>query len=173
MTAVASAEAATPCASSFSSSATGRLRQPPGGWQLCQQQARQCCWQLSFACAYCSRHPSSHQFVASTGLALHSHSTAIAQQSTNCLWCGLQRQLKAAVEDYIHEGAQPTVRMIRDFAACEHAYINTDHPSFIGGNRAVALVSRVDLPGGNATQAPGCCGQAAASAAPLAWSLPW
>ena len=50
------------------------------------------------------------------------------------------------MEDYIHEGAQPTERMVRDFAACEHAYINTDHPSFIGGNRAVALVSRVDLP---------------------------
>ena len=68
--------------------------------------------------------------------------------STNCLTSvrGLQRQLKAAVEDYIHEGAQPTERMIRDFAACEHAYINTDHPSFIGGNKAVASVSRVDLP---------------------------
>ena len=99
------------------------------------------------------------QCVASSGLTLHSHSTTGAHQQTIRLLYGLQRQLKAAVEDYIHEGAQPTERMIRDFAACEHAYINTDHPSFIGGNRAVALVSSVDqleaMP-----QAPGCPGQA-------------
>ena len=63
------------------------------------------------------------------------------------------------MEDYIHEGAQPTERMIRDSAACEHAYINTDHPSFIGGNRAVALVSTVDLPEAM-SQASGCSGQA-------------
>jgi dynamin 1-like protein len=30
--------------------------------------------------------------------------------------------------------------MIRDLVACEHAYINTDHPSFVGGNRAIAQV---------------------------------
>lgn len=45
-----------------------------------------------------------------------------------------------AVEDFINEGAAPAERMIRDSVACELAYINTDHPSFIGGNRAIAQV---------------------------------
>lgn len=45
-----------------------------------------------------------------------------------------------AVEDYINEGAAPAERMIRDGVACELAYINTDHPAFIGGNRAIAQV---------------------------------
>lgn len=38
------------------------------------------------------------------------------------------------------QGAAPADRMIRDLVACEHAYINTDHPAFIGGNRAIAQV---------------------------------
>lgn len=53
---------------------------------------------------------------------------------------GLQRRLMTAVEDFINEGAAPAERMIRDLVACEHAYINTDHPSFVGGNRAIAQV---------------------------------
>ena len=51
-----------------------------------------------------------------------------------------QRRLMTAVEDFINEGAAPAERMIRDSVACEHAYINTDHPSFVGGNRAIAQV---------------------------------
>ncbi len=47
-----------------------------------------------------------------------------------------------AVEDFINEGAAPAERMIRDLVACEHAYINTDHPAFVGGNRAIAQVCR-------------------------------
>ena len=46
----------------------------------------------------------------------------------------------AAVEDFINEGAVPAERMIRDLVSCEHSYINTDHPQFIGGSRAIALV---------------------------------
>ena len=34
----------------------------------------------------------------------------------------------------------PAERMIRDCVSCELAYINTDHPAFIGGNRAIAAV---------------------------------
>lgn len=63
--------------------------------------------------------------------------------------CALQRRLMTAVEDFINEGAAPAERMIRDLVACEHAYINTDHPSFVGGNRAIAQVSFVapcDMP---------------------------
>ena len=46
----------------------------------------------------------------------------------------------AAVEDFINEGAAPAERMIRDLVSCEHSYINTDHPHFIGGSRAIATV---------------------------------
>lgn len=31
--------------------------------------------------------------------------------------------------------------MIRELIACEHEYINTDHPDFIGGTRAVKVTS--------------------------------
>lgn len=51
-----------------------------------------------------------------------------------------QVRLRAAVEDFINEGAAPAERMIRDLVDCEHAYINTDHPQFIGGNRALSQV---------------------------------
>ena len=54
--------------------------------------------------------------------------------------CWLQVRLRAAVEDFISEGAAPAERMIRDLVDCEHAYINTDHPQFIGGNRALSQV---------------------------------
>jgi hypothetical protein len=32
--------------------------------------------------------------------------------------------------------------MIRELVACEHEYINTDHPDFIGGTRAVKVGGR-------------------------------
>ena len=44
------------------------------------------------------------------------------------------------MEDFINEGAEPAERMIRDLVSCEHSYINTDHPHFIGGSRAIAAV---------------------------------
>ena len=43
----------------------------------------------------------------------------------------------------------PAERMIRDCVACELAYINTDHPCFIGGNRAIAEV--LDRRGGGSS----------------------
>ncbi|KAF6266399.1 P-loop containing nucleoside triphosphate hydrolase protein [Scenedesmus sp. NREL 46B-D3] len=36
-------------------------------------------------------------------------------------------------------GAEPAEKMIRELVACEHEYINTDHPDFIGGTRAVKV----------------------------------
>lgn len=56
-----------------------------------------------------------------------------------------QVRLRAAVEDFISEGAAPAERMIRDLVDCEHAYINTDHPQFIGGNRALSQVNILTL----------------------------
>ncbi|WIA15453.1 hypothetical protein OEZ85_002099 [Tetradesmus obliquus] len=52
----------------------------------------------------------------------------------------LQRRLAAAVLEYIQSGAEPAEKMIRELVACEHEYINTDHPDFIGGTRAVKAV---------------------------------
>eukprot|EP00775_Hariotina_reticulata_P001703 gene1703-2048_t len=52
----------------------------------------------------------------------------------------LQRRLATAVIDYIQAGAEPAEKMIRELVACEHEYINTDHPDFIGGTRAVKAV---------------------------------
>ena len=45
-----------------------------------------------------------------------------------------------AVEGFINAGADPAERMIRDLVECELAYINTDHPQFLGGSRAIGLV---------------------------------
>ena len=49
-----------------------------------------------------------------------------------------QAQLIAGVEEFVNAGALPAERMIRNLVDCEHSYINTDHPSFIGGSRAIA-----------------------------------
>ena len=39
----------------------------------------------------------------------------------------------------MQSGAEPAEKMIRELVACEHEYINTDHPDFIGGTRAVKV----------------------------------
>ncbi len=44
------------------------------------------------------------------------------------------------MEEFINEGAGPAEHMIRNLVVCELAYINTSHPQFIGGNRAIAQV---------------------------------
>lgn len=51
----------------------------------------------------------------------------------------LRGALLAAVEDFVADGALPAERMIRDLVACELAFINTDHPDFVGGSVAVAM----------------------------------
>lgn len=52
----------------------------------------------------------------------------------------LQKRLATAVLEYIQSGADPADQMIRHLVDCEHDYINTDHPEFIGGTRAVKVV---------------------------------
>lgn len=52
----------------------------------------------------------------------------------------LQSHLMAAVEDFINSGAEPAERMIHNTVECELAYINTDHPQFLGGSRAISIV---------------------------------
>lgn len=48
--------------------------------------------------------------------------------------------LSEAVEEFISAGTSPAEMMIRNLVSCELAYINTSHPQFIGGNRAIAQV---------------------------------
>lgn len=85
----------------------------------------------------------------------------------------LQVRLRAAVEDFISEGAAPAERMIRDLVDCEHAYINTDHPQFIGGNRALSQVCSLclqhDLRSWLQMCLPWNCGADAASAVLKLW----
>lgn len=69
--------------------------------------------------------------------------------------------------------------MIRDCIACELAYINTDHPSFIGGNRAIAAVLEDRAGGGSSGSdeggepaAPNGESRPAAQRSPLAGACP-
>lgn len=52
----------------------------------------------------------------------------------------VQSHLMEAVEEFINSGADPAERMIHDTMDCELAYINTDHPQFLGGSRAIGIV---------------------------------
>jgi hypothetical protein len=65
----------------------------------------------------------------------------------------LQSLLSEAVEEFVAAGSAPAEQMIRSLVACELAYINTSHPQFIGGNRAIAQVG-----GGGASWQRGCRG---------------
>ena len=60
----------------------------------------------------------------------------------------MQTVLAEAVEEFINEGAGPAEHMIRNLVSCELAYINTSHPQFIGGNRAIAQVRTWTVYGG-------------------------
>lgn len=60
----------------------------------------------------------------------------------------LQTVLAEAVEEFVNAGAGPAEAMIRNMVACELAYINTSHPGFIGGNRAIAQVLERRAAGG-------------------------
>lgn len=66
----------------------------------------------------------------------------------------VQRNMTTAVEEFISEGAGPAEQMIRSLVDCEHSYINTDHPAFIGGTEALATVMRRRHPGPSADEPP-------------------
>jgi dynamin 1-like protein len=72
--------------------------------------------------------------------------------------------LAAAAEELVGAGAAPAEAMIRDLVACELAYINTSHPDFVGGNRAIAQVLERRGAGGGAAGS-GAGGAAVAFAA--------
>lgn len=71
--------------------------------------------------------------------ARHQHYWRHTQQKARRIPC-LQTVLAEAVEEFVGKGARPAEEMLRGLVACELAYINTCHPGFIGGNRAIAQV---------------------------------
>lgn len=52
----------------------------------------------------------------------------------------LKALLKEAIGELVARGAGPAEQMIRNLVACELSFINTSHPDFIGGNKAIAMV---------------------------------
>ena len=52
----------------------------------------------------------------------------------------LKALLKEAMGELVARGAGPAEQMIKNLVACELSFINTSHPDFIGGNKAIAMV---------------------------------
>ena len=82
-----------------------------------------------------------------------------------------QARLVEAVEEYVNSGAQPAESMIRDLIECEHSYINTDHPDFIGGSRAIAQVGRPSKPGSIRSQSFCSSSMRLSKSVRLIWSV--
>ena len=53
---------------------------------------------------------------------------------------GLRTRIVDVIHNMLRERLSPTQDMITDLIKIELAYINTNHPDFIGGSRAVAQV---------------------------------
>ncbi|EOA29925.1 hypothetical protein CARUB_v10013019mg [Capsella rubella] len=51
----------------------------------------------------------------------------------------LQKRMDEVIGNFLREGLEPSQAMIRDIIDMEMDYINTSHPNFIGGTKAVEL----------------------------------
>ena len=74
---------------------------------------------------------------------IHEELFRIALQSTPpevARFPKLQAVMRDAVEDFISHGAIPAEKMIKNHIQCEVAFVNTSHPCFIGGDKAIAQV---------------------------------
>ena len=71
----------------------------------------------------------------------------------------LQGMMSEAVEELVNSGAGPAEAMIRNLVACELAFINTSHPQFVGGNRAIAEVLGKKSEGSGSASASGAGGE--------------
>ncbi|KAF2734335.1 V-type ATPase [Polyplosphaeria fusca] len=54
---------------------------------------------------------------------------------------GLKEKLHAVVVAFFKKAMDPTNKLVRDLVAMEAVYINTGHPDFINGSRAMAIVN--------------------------------
>ena len=52
----------------------------------------------------------------------------------------LQRAIAEAVEEFVRAGTEPTEAMLRGLIQCEMGHINTAHPAFVGGSKAIQRV---------------------------------
>ena len=50
----------------------------------------------------------------------------------------LRERIQQVVHDLLRRCLDPTKDMIRNIISCELAYVNTNHPDFIGGSQAVS-----------------------------------
>ena len=73
----------------------------------------------------------------------------------------LQRAIAEAVEEFVRAGTAPTEAMLRGLIQCEMGHINTAHPAFVGGSKAIQRV----LEGRKAAAADGEGGDEARPAA--------
>jgi replication fork clamp-binding protein CrfC len=53
---------------------------------------------------------------------------------------GLKEKLHAVVVQFFKKAMEPTNKLVRDLVGMEAIYINTGHPDFINGSRAMAIV---------------------------------
>jgi dynamin 1-like protein len=53
---------------------------------------------------------------------------------------GLKEKLHQVVVSFFKKAMEPTNKLVRDLVAMESVYINTGHPDFINGSRAMAIV---------------------------------
>lgn len=50
----------------------------------------------------------------------------------------LRERIQQVVQDLLRRFLEPAKDMIRNMISCELAYVNTNHPDFIGGSQAVS-----------------------------------
>ncbi|CAH8262182.1 unnamed protein product [Arabidopsis lyrata] len=55
----------------------------------------------------------------------------------------LQKRMDEVIGNFLREGLEPSQAMIRDLIEMEMDYINTSHPNFIGGTKAVELAMQL------------------------------
>ncbi|CAL9222818.1 unnamed protein product [Arabidopsis halleri] len=55
----------------------------------------------------------------------------------------LQKRMDEVIGNFLREGLEPSQTMIRDLIEMEMDYINTSHPNFIGGTKAVELAMQL------------------------------
>ncbi|CAI5520896.1 unnamed protein product [Closterium sp. Naga37s-1] len=83
----------------------------------------------------------------------------------------LRRKVEETVGSFLREGLTPAETMIRHLIDMEMDYINTSHPSFIGGSRAVEIIlqqlreGKVSEGGGQGAAGAGASGGAMTTAA--------
>lgn len=53
---------------------------------------------------------------------------------------GLKEKLHAVVVQFFKKAMDPTNKLVKDLVAMESTYINTGHPDFINGSRAMAII---------------------------------